>query len=330
MFVTSDIFDLATVTSGMGNPGWCWREQLVGGVGFHGTDYPGASAAARFLTEAAELCGLREQEPLAGYSLQWGEPYEPVEPDCIWALARGAFPPASTALGVFLEVAQGSVATDDRVCYGGELSAAARMSTEDGVQAVPDYPYQAFDGYFCFPLYGEDFDKGEALLRLGADVLGIDYGYYFVRDAYAKPHYYAQGPGMPVDRSVLGRADRLEVDTWTKFVREGELWTGVWPQLRDVFAANLLSERHLSAFIEPIGYLEDWITAEPGRGRLASVGNKRVLWTLTDAEIHAVRPKLWDLALTRSCMPRVYRDLPYARERPDPDTGKVSARTSGT
>ena len=144
--------------------------------------------------------------------------------------------------------------------------------------------------------------------------------------------FYARAvPAKTLGPGRLARADKTEADLWRKFVGEGELWTGVWPQLRDIYAVNLLSERHLWADFEPIGHLDAWIAAEPGRGRLTPVGGKRVLWSLTDAEIHAVRPELWNLALMRTCMPRVYRDLPYARERPDPETGQQpSGRISGT
>ena len=178
-----------------------------------------------------------------------------------------------------------------------------------------------------------DWREPRLLLRLAAEILQADYGYYFVRDAIAGAGFYARAmPAKTLGPGRLARADKMEAELWRKFVGEGELWTGVWPQLRDVFAVNLLSEQHLSADFEPIGRLDDWIAAEPGRGRLTAVGEGRVLWSLTDAEIHAVRPELWNLALMRSCMPRVYRDLPDARQRPDPETGRVlpSARTSGT
>ena len=148
---------------------------------------------------------------------------------------------------------------------------------------------------------------------------------------FASPDFYAQGLPCGLGRSRLAHADNLECDLWRKFVGEGELWTGAWPQLRDLFAVNLLSTRHMTDYIEPIGYLDEWITAEPGRGRLREAADGKVLWTLTDAEIHAVRPVLWNSVSMRSCMPRVYRDLSYARERPDPETGQLpSARISGT
>jgi len=329
MFVTSDIFDLAQIARNRMIPGW--RERLSGGIAIHGTEWPGAEAAARFLVEAANVCDLQDQLPAAGYSIKWGEPSEHVDYAELVALAKGALPAASGAESVYLEGSQGSIDAHDWVRYGGWLDAAPRMLEAPGNPAVPNYPYRAFDGDFGFPLDGPGLERAERLLRLAAEILQADYGYFFIRDVLAGVNFYARAmPATTFDRGRLARADELESALWRKFVVEGELWTGVWPQLRDIFAVNLMSDRHISNELDGIGYLHEWITAEPGRGRLKKVSERRALWTLTDAEIHAVRPTLWDTHLTRSCMPRVYRDLPYARDRPDPETGKVSARTSGT
>ena len=329
MFVTSDIFDLEQIASNWGIAGW--RERLVGGIAIHGTQWPGGEAAARFLIEAAKVCGLQDQLSVAGYAIQWGEPPEHLDFAGLADLARGALPGASQATSVYLEGSQGSVNTHDYVRYGGWLDAAPRMQDAPGNAAIPNYPYRAFDGDFRFPLDGPGLGRAETLLRLAAEILQADYGYFFVRDVLAGANFYARAqPAKALGRGRLARADELEFKLWRKFVGEGALWTGVWPQPRDIFAVNLLSERHFSGFIEPIGHLDDWITAEPGRGRLTDVGGGRVVWSLTDTEIHAVRPVLWDASVMCSCMPRVYRDLPYARQRPDPDTGKVSEQTAGT
>jgi len=317
MFVTSDIFDLKQIAWKRGIADW--KEQLVGGVGFHGTDYPGAEAVARFLITAAEICGLEGQLPRAGYWVRWGEPSEHVEPSMLGELARGALPEASGADGVYL--------LGPASASGGVVSGGPRV-TEDRSGLVPDCPYRAFDGAFLFAVEGESLQRAQALLRLAAEVVQADYGYYFVRDALADPTSFLDAMTGRFDRSLLGRADHLEADMWNNFVRTGELWTGVWPQLRDLFAVNLLSEWHFRADLVAFGHLDEWIKSEPGRGQLTRLGDGRVLWTLTDEQLYAVRPILWDTALTRTCMPRVYRDLPYARERPDPDTGKFSAPTS--
>lgn len=320
MFVTSDIFDLQQIASKWGVADW--RERLVGGIAIHGTEWPGVEAAAGFLVEAANACGLQDQLQVAGYSMQWGEPSEHLDFAGLANLARGALPGAPGAETAYLVGSQGSVATHDSIQYGGYVDAAPRY---DSAGAKADgYPYRAFDGDFTFPLDGMGLERAETLLRLAAQILQADYGYYFVRDILAGAGFYARGmPAKALGSGRLARADSMEADLWRKFVGQGELWTGVWPQLRDVFAVNLLSARHMSSFIEPIGYLDEWITAEPGRGRLREAADGKVLWTLTDAEIYAVRPTLWDMALMRSCMPRVYRDLPNARQRPDPETGRL-------
>lgn len=320
MFVMSDIFDLKQITEKRWI--WNWRERLVGGIAIHGTDYPGAEAAARFVVAAAEVCGLQDQLPAAGYKVHWDELSAHVEQSAISELARGTLPGASQADCVYAEGSQGSVNAHDVVNYGGGVDAVPRMLADH--ELINDYPSRAFDGDFLFPLDGQGPERAEILLRLAAEILGAEYGYYFVRDAFANPQFYLRGIGGPVDRSRLARADQAEARLWNEFVRSGELWNGPWPQLRDIFAVNLLSERHLWADLEALdGRLDTWITTEPGRGRLTTVGEDRVLWTLTDDEIHAVRPVLWDATLMRTCMPRVYRDLPYARQRPDPETCRV-------
>jgi hypothetical protein len=328
MFVTSDIFDLEQITHDRWINGW--RERLVGGIAFHGTQYPGAQAAARFLVSAAETCGLQDQLPIAGYKSHWDDLSEHVDQNAIAELARGTLTDALGAECVYAEGSEGSVSTHDRVSYGGGVEAVPRMQA--GNTPIADYPYRAFDGDFAFPLDGQSSERAETLLRLAAEILQADYGYAFVRDAFADPQFWLRGVGGPVDKSRLGRADFMEAQLWNEFVREGKLWTLPWPQLRDLFAVNLLSERHLGVFVNPVGYLDEWITAEPGRGRLKAAGDKAVTWSLTDEELHNIRPFFWDdTALTRSCMPRVYRDLPYARERPDPATGRLASdQTSGT
>jgi hypothetical protein len=313
MYVTSDIFDLEQIARNRGIPEW--RERLVGGIAIHGTEYPGGQAVARFLTEAAGICGL--QLPTAGYAVRWDDLHEQVDQDAIAELARGARPAASGAESVYMYGYGGSSATHDKVEHGGWLDAAPRRLMSAGNAVKVGYPHRAFDGDFRFPLDGPGSERAEALLRSAAQILGAEYGYHFIRDALAQPHAYARAIPTSVDRSLLARVDSEESDRWRKFIGEGDLWTGPWPQLRDLFAVNLLSARHFSSFIEPVGYLDEWITAEPGRGRLTEAADGRVLWTLTDSEIHAIRPVLWDTSLLRTCMPRVYRDLPYARERPD-------------
>ena len=110
--------------------------------------------------------------------------------------------------------------------------------------------------------------------------------------------------------SKFSRAESDEIGHWGIFVDEGRNWTGKWPIFRDLFQVNLLSARHTSTPIEGLGYLHEWILARPGRGRLEDIGQGRLLWVLTDAEIVDVRPLLNDAGVLFSCRERVYRDLP--------------------
>jgi hypothetical protein len=136
-----------------------------------------------------------------------------------------------------------------------------------GPKPVPDYPYRAFDADFIFPADARPHESAAMLLRLAVELLAPDYGYFFVRDALCYPGNYSWGLGCPLDYGRLNRDDTDEVGGWGDFVAAGLLWTGEWPQLRDLFETNLLSERHFSAPTKQLGYLGDWIVAQPGRGR---------------------------------------------------------------
>jgi hypothetical protein len=115
--------------------------------------------------------------------------------------------------------------------------------------------------------------------------------------------------GSGLEFTETRRRDSEEIGGWRDFVREGRLWTGPWPLLRDLFQVNLISKRHTSLPIEGLGYLTDWIGARPGRGRLEDVGEGRWLWILTDAELFDTRPLLYEAGLLFSYQKRVYRDL---------------------
>jgi hypothetical protein len=120
---------------------------------------------------------------------------------------------------------------------------------------------------------------------------------------------YCWGIGSSLDYGDLDREESVEVGAWRDFVGEGRLWTGTWPLFRDLFEVNLISERHTSTPIGPLGYLTEWIGAQPGRGRLEDAGQGRQLWILSDIEMFNIRPLLHSAGLLHSCRDRVYRDL---------------------
>ncbi len=142
------------------------------------------------------------------------------------------------------------------------------------------------------------------------DIIGAEYGYVFVRDRLASPMGYTHGMNAPLDFSQRYLTDMIEVGAWGDAVLDGRIWSGPHPLLRDLFQVNLLSEAHMAVAFDGLGRLNDWIPAQPGRGRLDSLGEGRWLWTLTDAEMVHVRPMLNAAGLLLSCNPRVYRDLP--------------------
>lgn len=317
MFVTSDIFDLPRIARFRGIPGWC--EHLIGGVAMHGTNYPGPEALALFYLQAASLCGLTDHMMWASYTPRWRERQRHIKPASLSRLARGELRGARGAIGMMMRgVRPAPGAYQDEIVVGGEGSASPRyIRTATEPQPVLDYPYRAFDVDFLFPMQPGDESIAVSLVRLGVDLLGVEYGYYFVRDDLCVPSNYMWGMGAPLDYSPLERADAEEVGNWRDFVAEGRLWTYDHLQLRDLFALNLLSDRLLST-AGPLGDLGDWIASEPGRGRLEPIDGGRVLWALSDAEIHSVRPALNQAGLLRSCRPRYYRDLSIAQQRPDP------------
>jgi hypothetical protein len=317
MFVTSDIFDLPRIARYRGIAGW--REHLIGGVAIHGTDYRGPEALASFYVEAARLCGLTDDMMWASYTPRWRERSRPLKPASLLRLAKGELRGARAAIGILMRgVREAPGADQGKIIIGGAGSASPRaVRTPTVPQSIPNYPYRAFDLDFLFPLARGGEATASGLFRLGVDLLGAEYGYYFVRDDLCCPSNYAWGMGSPLDYSLLERDDAYEVGEWRDFVREGRLWTSNPAQLRDLFSLNLLSERHLSTSTR-LGRLSDWIVGGPGRGRLDEIRNGSAFWSLSDAEIHAVRPILNEAALLRSCRPRYYRDLPINQQRPDP------------
>ncbi|HUO21549.1 MAG TPA: hypothetical protein VMU59_03455, partial [Caulobacteraceae bacterium] len=148
-------------------------------------------------------------------------------------------------------------------------------------------------------------------LRLSVDILGAEYGYYIVRDAFCGPEGYMCGIPALLDRSVLDDDDSREIANWSDIVHEGLLWSSAGPKMRDLFQVNLLSERHIQKPIDGRLSLKQWILEQPGRGSVQEISQGRWLWTLTDAEMVAVRPVLCKAGWLFSCRDRVYRDLPH-------------------
>ena len=151
---------------------------------------------------------LRVRLPAAGCSIQWGEPSSILISRLV-DFARGALR-ARVRSGERVSGGSGSVNTYDYVRYGGWLDAAPRMVAAPGNAIVPNYPFRAFDGDFGFPLDGVGVERAEALLRLAAEVLEADYGYFFVRDVLAGANFMP----APCRRSSLFRSRLARAADW--------------------------------------------------------------------------------------------------------------------
>jgi len=310
MYVTSDIFDLKRIGR---LRKFEWRENLLGGVVVYGTEWRGYQAGARFLLEAARCCGVADEMEFAGYQRRGDDRQRSIKAKSFEKLTRGELIGARDAVSLlFRGVREAEGSWTKQIEFGGEASLKRhRVRGPTGPQWVDNYPYAAFIVDFIFPISGPGLGKAVELFGLAVDILGAEYGYYFVRDELCFPTGYPYGLSPVLDHNGK-RPDKeaVEFGDWADFVGEGRLWTGQWPIFRDLYEVNLISDRHARTPIEGLGYLLDWIAAQPGRGRLESVGEGRWLWILTDAEMAEVRPRLNEAGVLLSCSERVYRDLP--------------------
>lgn len=302
MFVTSDIYDLRRIAWNLDTE---WREHLICGLVLHGPDWPGEAAMAGFIVAAARRCGLFEAMGQAGYCRRGKARGGVITPRSFEKIVRGELRGARGAQSLFLEgrrEAEG--ARYGRIAFGGEASMDGGLDLH-GSGAGP-WPQRA---KFLFPLDGDPFGVTADLFRLAVATLGVEYGYTFICDHLCGPSQYPRDSSVPPYFAPLGEVCRSPYDDWWRYSWD-HLWREPHPLMRDLYQQNLLHTRHLSAPMEGLGSLGDWIAAEPGRGRLECVGSGRRLWSLSDAELVEVRPILNKAGRLYLCAERVYRDLP--------------------
>jgi hypothetical protein len=309
MFVTSDIFDLKRIGR---YRDFDWREHLLGGVAVHGSRWLGYEAGARFLVEAAKQCGLLTGMSCAGYSRPGDKRTRPITAKSFERLMQGQLKGAANACSVLLRGRSPAVGSQNGwILFGGEAGGSVPgYSNAQAADRPGGDPSRFLRADFIFPLGENPIETATALFQLAVDILGAEYGYYFVRDDLCFPNAYPYGIGAALGRSLLSIYDSVEIRDWSRYAWDGPLWSEPWPKLRDLYQVNLLSARHTDALIPGIGRLTEWIAAQPGRGRLDDLGQGRWLWTLTDAEMFNLRPLLNEAGLLLTCRPRVYRDLP--------------------
>jgi len=309
MYVTSDIYDLKRISRFRK---FDWQEILIGGVVVHGTQWRGYQAGARFLLEATRRCAIAVDDMgFASYSRPGDRQPRPIKAKSFEKLIKGELAGARNADGLLLRGEFEAIGSQIGVIWVGGVASLRRayVRSLNGPQYIDDYPYPTFKADFVFPLRDSGPDKAVELLRLAVEILGAEYGYVFVRDDMCFPTAYCGGGVACLDHNV--RRDQAEERYgWDDFVGAGRLWTGTWPIFRDLHQVNLISERHTGTPIEGLGYLLDWINAQPGRGCLENLGEGRWLWILTDREMVEVRPQLNAAGVLYSCTERVYRDLP--------------------
>jgi hypothetical protein len=311
MYVTSDIYDLKRIARFQK---FDWRENLIGGVVVHGTQWRGYQAGARFLLEATRRCGIAiEDMEFASYSRPGDRQSRRIKAKSFEKLIKGELAGASNAIGLLLGGQFEAIGVKIGVIWAGGEAWRERPYVRgfDSPQYIDDYPYASFHADFVFPFGSAGAEKAVELLRLAIDALGAEYGYYFVRDEMCFPSIYATDSGAPsLDHSPFTWSEVEEKHGWCDYIGEGRLWTEAWPIFRDLYQVNLISERHTQTPLKDLGYLLDWIGARPGRGRLEELGDGRWLWSLTDQEMVEVRPQLNAAGALYSCSERVYRDIP--------------------
>jgi hypothetical protein len=306
MFVTSDILDLRSESRFWR---YEWRENLLCGIDVHGVIWPGYEAVARFLIEAAKRCGFEEMH-YAGYNRPGEWRTRPIAPRSFARLAQGGLPGAKDAAGLLFRCEREAEGThQNAVLLGGQAHSIRSLKGESKPIPLPGPPWR-FQVDFVFPIDEYSIDKTKDLFQLAVDILEVEYGYYFVRDAACGSNKYPYGMTGLLGGDAVALNEAQEGRNWADVVAEGLLWSRGGPILRDLFQVNLLSERHRLRPFDGRVDLVTWIEKQPGRGAVQDIGKNRWLWTLTDAEIVAVRSVLSKAGFIFSCHDRVYRDLP--------------------
>jgi hypothetical protein len=264
---------------------------------------------AAFLYECARECGLLDQMYYASYHLDGETWSREIKPSSYARLMAGKLVKAREAVGVLYRGDQDVPgARNNRIFFGGDGSRELNPS-----RAGPRL--QQYHANFTFMLKGDQSALASRLLTMAEHMIGAGYGYYFIRDELCNPMDYAEGGATHLDHSRFEYEESQEGVAWKAFKKSEKFWAKGPPTFRDLYQINLISERHTREPIGELGYLTEWIAAKPRRGQLEDIGQGRLLWSLTDAEMFDVRPLLNEAGLLLSCRDRVYRDLSYARNR---------------
>ena len=229
MLVTSAVHDLEALAA---LEGLKWRECLMAGVGFCGPRWPSFHAAATYLVAASDRLGLTEEMEWAGYNAPAEWRTRPIKPKTLIKFAatrdetREQRMRSASLKGTIFD----TDAVGGKVFVGGEISKKAD---------------ETWSGSFVYPfLPFRELTTGKELLRTAATLLDAQYGFFFVRDDWARPYGYCHGTNATLAFRQDKTGDKDEIHNWPNALET--YWSNPHPKLRDLFQLNLLADCHLS------------------------------------------------------------------------------------
>lgn len=141
----------------------------------------------------------------------------------------------------------------------------------------------------------------ERVSALMLNYLNPDYGIQYWRERRLGPDWYVTGITQGLSFVIPEQDEEAHVIShWGGLGMQERLYNqGI---MRDVYPANYLNSSQLGMPLRGKNRwksvtLEEWITLESGRGVIKPVNEKLKLWQLSNAEIAAVRPVLWDAGI---------------------------------
>jgi hypothetical protein len=301
MFVTSDNYDLGIIAQKKYYKPFEWRENLIGGIAFHGERWPGSGDAVEFLLKAAAASSLTDELTCAGYNLEGEHRTRNLKPDSIARTVK-KYENRSTpsVTGVLLSGQRAAVGSQDgKINLGGEVVKFPRQS--GGM-------YESYAGYFLFPWEIDKLSTAINLMKIASDTLRCSYAYFYIRDEFCFPGGYASGfsPAFAVGTSYDD--ENREISNWWSISRNWDKYINR-PVIRDIYNLNLISSCYMDLNVDEMVPLRQWISAEPGRGELIELGVERYLWSLDDGAMKLARPILRDAGIILSHVNRSYRVL---------------------
>ncbi len=265
-----------------------------------GPEHRGFHIDCKYLVEVTRYLGLMEHMIYGGYNVsgQWRTKY--LSPSTIFKAAKDSNNRYEhKAVSALL---RGKIYSphDRSYNFTGGSTGESSITTEKG-----------FRGKFTYPLNESSrIENSSYILRLAANILGAQYGYFYIRDNWLMPETYSAGMSASIignyyANSLKRPTEEDEIHDWPYHLRGG-YWEESHPRLRDIYEVNLLSDKHLGRQIGTTG-LGAWIRSNENHGTLVAIDEGRFLWTLTTRQMQLVRPQLISTDAIYARHDRVYR-----------------------